>query len=189
MTKYYLFLASNPLDRDLWEESLSSLIKEPLSFTYESDRKGYILASEKLGIRLQDCLYNIHEDLVITVTVVIAHRDGALEEKLLREALSYFPNQCLYLTDMLMKELSFGDYSSFPLLSNEFRNVPHDLLLTAGTYLRCGMDASETAQSLFIHRNTFNYRLAAFIAQTQLDIRDYHNALLLELYFQLGSGK
>ena len=135
MTKYYLFLASNPLDRDLWEESLSSLIKEPLSFTYESDRKGYILASEKLGIRLQDCLYNIHEDLGITVTVVIAHRDGALEEKLLREALSYFPNQCLYLTDMLMKELSFGDYSSFPLLSNEFRNVPHDLIRQISPYL------------------------------------------------------
>lgn len=189
MMKYYLFLAATPLNRELWEESLSSLIKEPLSFTYESDRKGYLIASEKLGVILQDCLYNIHEDLGITITVMIAHRDGPLEEKLLREALSYFPNQCLYLTDMLMRELSFGDYSSFPLLSNEFKNVPHDLLLTAGTYLRCSMNASDTAASLFIHRNTFNYRLSAFIAQTGLDIRDYHNALLLELYFQLGSGK
>ncbi|HBB05327.1 MAG TPA: hypothetical protein DCZ41_01870, partial [Firmicutes bacterium] len=41
-----------------------------------------------------------------------------------------------------------------------------------------------TAETLYIHRNTFNYRLNAFIEKTGLDIREYHNALLLEFYFQ-----
>ena len=61
--------------------------------------------------------------------------------------------------------------------------------LTAGTYLRCGLDASLAANKLIVHRNTFNYRLNAFIARTGLDIRDYHNALLLELYFDLGGER
>ena len=48
---------------------------------------------------------------------------------------------------------------------------------------RRGLLASE---ALFVHRNTFNYRLNAFIRESGLDIRDYHNALLLEIYFQLS---
>ncbi|MGN1075804.1 MAG: helix-turn-helix domain-containing protein, partial [Candidatus Enteromonas sp.] len=43
-----------------------------------------------------------------------------------------------------------------------------------------------SAQTLFVHRNTFLYRLNKFIELTNLDIRDYHNALLLELYFQIS---
>ena len=34
-----------------------------------------------------------------------------------------------------------------------------DLLLTLRTYLKCGCNASETAQKLGVHRNTVNYRL------------------------------
>ncbi len=188
MNKYYLFLANSPINKELFKESILSLSEDELTIEYENDRKGYILADEKFASTLQETIFTIHDDLNLTLTVVIAHRDGPLEEKLLREALSYFPNQCLYLTDMLMKELSFGDFSSIPLLSNEFRGVSHDLLLTAGTFLRCGLNGVLTSESLFIHRNTFNYRLNAFIAETGLDIRDYHNALLLELYFQLGAN-
>jgi DNA-binding PucR family transcriptional regulator len=93
------------------------------------------------------------------------------------------------MSDILMKEFSFGDFSSLPLLSQEFKAVPHELLLTAGAFLRCGLNASLAAETLIIHRNTFNYRLAQFIDITQLDIRDYHNALLLEIYFQLGAPR
>lgn len=187
--KYYLFLANTPIEKTFFEETISSITKEELSFEYETDKKGFFLASDTLAAHLSDLLFTIHDDLNITLTVVVSHSRGPLEEKMLNEALSYFPNQCLYLTDMLLKELSFGDYSSLPLLSNEFKGVPHELLLTAGTFLRCGLNACLTSETLFIHRNTFNYRLNAFIERTGLDIRDYHNALLLELYFQLASRK
>jgi DNA-binding PucR family transcriptional regulator len=88
-----------------------------------------------------------------------------------------------------MKEMSFGDYSSYGALIKLFKGINYDLMLTASTYLRCGLDACLAAKKLFIHRNTFNYRLNAFIAATGLDIRDYHNALFLELYFQLSAGR
>lgn len=188
MNKYYLFLANGAINRNLFKETLDSL-DSPYEISYERADKGYILADEKFAVILQGVLYNIHEDLGITMTVVAAHKAGEFEEKAVKEALAYFPNQCLFLTDVLMKEFSFGDYSSLPLLSNEFKGVPHELLLTAGTFLRCGLNASLAAQTLIIHRNTFNYRLNQFIDLTGLDIRDYHNALLLEIYFQFGSQK
>lgn len=189
MIQYYLFLANTPLKRSFFEEALSSVSEEKLDFHYINDQKGYFLADEKLSSTLQQVLFNIHDDLNVNLTILVSHRLGEFEEKMLKESISYFPNQCLFLSDMLLKELSFGDYSSIPLLANEFKNVSQDLLLTAGTFLRCGLNACLTAETLFIHRNTFNYRLNAFIEQTSLDIRSYHNALLLELYFQFTNKR
>lgn len=188
MIKYYLFLTSSPINKPVFEKTISSISEERLSFHYENSNKGYFLASDSLANTLQQVLFNIHDSLEMNLTIIVAHKDGEFEEKMLKEALLYFPNQCLFLSDMLLKEVSFGNYSSIPLLANEFKGVSDELLLTAGTFLRCGLNGILTAETLFVHRNTFNYRLNCFIEETSLDIRDYHNALLLELYFQF-TGK
>lgn len=187
MIKYYLFKASGPINVPEFKNGLDA-IDEDYSLSLSSPDEGFFTAPEKFAVRLQGVLFPLHDDLGITISVLACHADGALERKSLKEALSYFPNQCLFLSDILMKEFSFGDYSSLPLLKEEMKKVPHELLLTAGAFLRCGLNASLAAESLFIHRNTFNYRLSQFIDSTGLDIRDYHNALLLEIYFQLGES-
>lgn len=185
MNKFYLFLANGAIDRYSLKNALDGL-GETYDINYLSGESGYLLANEKFAVRLQGILLPLHDDLGLTITFLAVHRISPLEEKAVKEALAYFPNQCLFLSDVLMKEFSFGDYSSLPLLSAEFKDVPHELLLTAGAFLRCGLNASLAAETLIIHRNTFSYRLAQFIDITSLDIRDYHNALLLEIYFQLG---
>jgi sugar diacid utilization regulator len=186
MNKYYFFLASGAIKR---EELASALDGLGLAYdiNYLAENKGYVLADETFAVMLQGIVLMIHDDIGVTISFLAAHKGGPLEEKLLQKSLAYFPNQCLFLSDVLMKEFSFGDFSSLPLLSAEFKGVSHELLLTAGSFLRCGLNASLAAETLIIHRNTFNYRLAQFIDKTQLDIRDYHNALLLEIYFQLGN--
>ncbi len=188
MIKYYLFSTSSSINKASFEKAISSISEEKLSFHYNDPQKGYFLASDSLANTLQQVLYNIHVSLEMNLTIIVSHRQGEFEEKMLKEALLYFPNQCLFLSDMLLKEVSFGNYSSIPLLANEFKEVSDELLMTAGTFLRCGLNGILTAETLYVHRNTFNYRLNSFIEQTSLDIRDYHNALLLELYFQF-TGK
>lgn len=187
MKKYFLYQTSGPFDTKAFHSALSSL-EAPYELTETSATTGYLVAEGEFMIGLSNLVMPLHDDLRVVVTFLCAHARGALEEKALKQAVAYFPNQALFLTDVLMKEFSFGDYSSLPLLSAEFRNVPHELLLTAGTFLRCGLNESLSASNLIIHRNTFNYRLNGFIKRTGLDIRDYHNALLLEIYFQLGAS-
>lgn len=188
MNKTYLFLSDKTLDKKAFVDALKGS-SMPFEVEYSSDRKGAIEADASFYVYLDGILLPLHDDLGVNLTVLACHKDGPLEQKCLLEALSFFPNEARFLTDLIMKELSFGNFTSLPLLSSEFVNVPHEVLLTAGTYLRTGLDASKAAEQLFIHRNTFNYRLARFIDITGLDIRDYHNALLLELFFQLGSIK
>jgi hypothetical protein len=186
MIKHYLFAANGPLNRDYFEDALKAS-HNGLTITYFDESSGDVVSDEKFFTEVESLLSPIHDDLGITISFLCSHENSMFARKLLKEAVSYFPNRCLFITDVLMKEMSFGDYSSLPELSSIFHDVPGDLMLTAGTYLRCGLDACLAAQKLFIHRNTFNYRLNQFIDYTHLDIRDYHNALLLELYFQLAS--
>lgn len=187
LTKYF-FLASKSFSKKALEVSLSSF-DVPFRINYKDDISGIIESENTLGTLLSASLFTIHDDLGTNITLLEAPKECALVTKLLKEALSFFPNQVVFLTDLLLKEWSFGDFSSIPLLSQLFKDVPHEVLLTAGAFLRSGLNATLTAETLYIHRNTFNYRLRNFIEITGLDIREYHNAMLLEFYFELCSSK
>lgn len=184
MKRLYLFLANDDIETISFERFFLDIFPDA-KFTYVSTKEGYFESEEGKIFELNQKLSLNRE---MEVSLVVAHRAWPLEKKLLQEAHGYFPNQCVYLTDVLMKELTFGNFSSIPLLSQEFRYVDRELMSTAGTFLRSGLNGLKTAEAESIHRNTFNYRLNRFIEVTGLDIRDYHNALLLELYFQLASN-
>ncbi len=159
------------------------------TLAYYSSYEGELILPKESYSSISSVMLPLREDLGGSISFLATHDRGELSKKLLKDALAYFPNQAVFPTDVLMKEMSFADYTSVPLLSSCFSHLDHELLLTAGTYLRCGLDASLSAKELFIHRNTFNYRLNSFIEETNLDIRDYHNALLLEIYFQVSAGR
>lgn len=186
MKRLYLFLTNKDIETIEFESLFKALIPDA-SFQYESARMGYFESEEDHSEDINSILSSLPREKA--VTVVVSHKFWPLEKKLLAEAYGYFPNQCVYLTDVIMKELTFGDFSSIPLLRKEFKEIPSELIQTAGTFLRCGLNGLETAKREGIHRNTFNYRLNGFIELTGLDIRDYHNALLLELYFQLAANR
>ena len=184
MKRLYLFLTKRDIETISFERFFLDVFPDA-KFTYSNTKEGYFESEEDRVFELNQKLSLNRE---MQVSLVVAHRDWPLEKKLLQEAVGFFPNQCVYLTDVIMKELTFGNFSSIPLLSSEFRHVNKELMSTAGTFLRSGLNGLRTADAENIHRNTFNYRLNRFIEVTGLDIRDYHNALLLELYFQLASN-
>ncbi len=189
MNKFFLFSCTASIPKSAFEAALKGVGIDLSSLYYSSSSQGGIVLDSSFYPMISSILLPLREDMQGSICFLCAHADNRLTEKLLKDALAYFPNQAVFPPDVIMKEMSFGDYSSYPLLAEEFGKLDHELLLTAGTYLRCGLDASLSAKELFIHRNTFSYRLNAFIEKTNLDIRDYHNALLLELYFQLSSGR
>lgn len=189
MEKHFLFLSSKPIPKDYFLSCLEEAGVSEESVEFFDGSSGEFIAEANLSASLDDLLSVFHDDIGASVVVLAAHQHTSFEDKLLQNALRYLPNQCCFPTDVIMRELSFGDFSSFAPLMKLFKDVSRDLMLTAGTYLRCGLDACLAASKLIIHRNTFNYRLNAFVAKTGLDIRDYHNALLLELYFDLGGGR
>jgi DNA-binding PucR family transcriptional regulator len=92
-----------------------------------------------------------------------------------------------YLSDVVLDQLLINFTDIKQRIINEFNQVPHELVLTAQAYLKSGLNAKAASEMLYIHRNTFNYRLNKFIEITELDIRDYWHAFYFNIYVKLLS--
>jgi DNA-binding PucR family transcriptional regulator len=56
-----------------------------------------------------------------------------------------------------------------------------DLIKTLDTYLRHGGNSTQTANALYLHRNSLRYRLARIQALTSLDPNDPDSRLALQI--------
>ncbi|WP_213518808.1 PucR family transcriptional regulator [Paenibacillus montaniterrae] len=68
----------------------------------------------------------------------------------------------------------------YPLLAME-RKQQGALLTTLSTYFACNCNAKETAEKLYVHYNTVNYRLERIRSELQLRLDDPETKLLLQL--------
>ncbi len=185
MNKIYLFLADGDFPKPEFLMRLKRLGIEERSVRFPSSRRAEFVAPAEVAYALDTVLLPYHDEHGVKIGCLVSHAHGQLEEKALEKALLYFANYPCYLTDILMRDMSFGDFSTYNLLMKQFKHVDQELLSAAGAYLRCGCNSNYASEVLFVHRNTFRNRLDRFVEVTNLDIRDYHNALLLEIYFQL----
>ena len=182
MDKYYLIKSTRPLDF-LTIETLMDNHEGLYSLNMVDPNLCYFRHDDAIEGKLLNYLRLPHSG---NISILVAPYDDDFTLSLLDDALAYFPNTMVFPHDVIMKQIGFGNYSSFQPLRDYFARVPLDLLETAGAYLRAGLNGLKAAETLYIHRNTFNARISNFISLTALDIRDYHNALLLEFYFQLS---
>ena len=181
----YLYRSEGSLDHLALEGALSSL-GVPFRLERESNTSGLVYASKDLFMPLHSSLMAIRDDLGTTLSFLRSHADTPLSRKLIVEGLSYFPNSAFFPSDVLLREFYYRDYSSLPLLRGEFSGLDREIYLTAIAYLRSGLDAIKAAEAIYVHRNTFNSRLNKFVEATGIDPRDYHHALLIELYEAYG---
>ncbi len=181
----YLYRSEEPLPRGGLARALEAL-GVGFRLEEESPTEGVVYAGSGFFMPLSSSLMAIRDDLGTTLSFLRSHRDDPLARKLMKEGLAYFPNSAFFLVDVLLREFYYQDFSSLPLLKSEFSGLEREIYLTAIAYLRSGLDAKAAAEAIYVHRNTFSYRLNKFIAATGLDPRDYHNALLIELYEAFG---
>jgi DNA-binding PucR family transcriptional regulator len=123
-----------------------------------------------------------NSDLGLSITMVVAHVNDELSQKALEAAHRYYRQSCRHLGEVVLDRLASGDREMLLGAHRQFMAVPRELLLTATAFVESGLNATRAAKKLYVHRNTFNYRLQKFIEWTNLDIRDYHHAF----YFRLS---
>lgn len=61
------------------------------------------------------------------------------------------------------------------------KNIKKEYLETANAFLKCNMNACEAAKVLYLHRNSFNYRLNQFHYTSGMDIKDFDTAIFVKL--------
>ena len=185
MIWHYCYLSQDIIDINELRASFEADGHKVTSVRFSSVKEGEIIADESLLLPFFAFVAKEKEE-GNEVTAVISHAsDGWTEMMLHSVAPKYYPGQVSFMSELILKQMSFGDFSSFAFLSALFRDLPEELLETGKAYLAAGLDAKLAADLLIVHRNTFNYRLNRFIEASGVDIRDYHNAMLLDYYLRM----
>ncbi|MCI9302585.1 MAG: PucR family transcriptional regulator [Clostridium sp.] len=63
------------------------------------------------------------------------------------------------------------------------------MIRTIEVFFKCGLNLSEAAKELYIHRNTLIYRLDKIQKITSYDIREFNNAMIFKIIFLYNKKK
>lgn len=187
MIKYYFFASKKDINVERFNDALYSAYSKIYEIHFLDEQNGYIVSDEYFYDSLESLIPVIMSDTDNSYTVLMCHDNSDLSRLALKKA-KKGPN--IYLTnmaDLLFNLVIDGDYDLFFAVKKKFDTISRQLMLTAETFVSTGLNASLAAKKLYIHRNTFAYRLNQFIEATNLDIRDYHNAQFFSIVLRLIS--
>lgn len=188
MIKYYYFTSHQKLDKSSFDDIIRKSYSQYLEIEYFDNFSGVILADENFFVRLNSIIEILNFDLGTNLIFLETYKLGSLAEKTILK-LAQDKKYGVFAVSLVILQYSLSkDLVLYQELKKEFQSISKELLNTAVAYINCNMNACLASKSLYIHRNTFNYRLNKFIEQTQLDIRNYNNSILLLTYFLIESN-
>lgn len=182
MERWVLFQADAPLDFAALRELLDGSLDEAAEWEIHSDRSGWLRSEAPLKDRLEVLLPMINNDLGCTLSLLMTHRPDALSWACLHLASKRRSGRCTMLADAVILGYLSQDEEIKRCFDAYFDTIPFPALKTAEALIQTGQNASRAAEKLYVHRNTFQYRLRHFIELSGLDIRDPDNAHLFYFY-------
>lgn len=188
MIKYYYFSSQFKLNRGAFDDIIRNSYTQYIEIEYLNDFNGIILADENFFVRLKSIIDILSVDLNTNFIFLESYKLSNLAEKTLLKLQKRCSSGLFSLSLVILQYYMSGDLELYEELKKEFSSLKKELLDTAVAYINCNMNACLASKSLYIHRNTFNYRLNKFIEQTSLDIRNYNNSILLLTYYLIESN-
>ena len=77
----------------------------------------------------------------------------------------------------------------YHIFNEGFSKLDNEMIRTIEVFFRCGLNLSDAAKELYIHRNTLIYRLDKIEKYTAYDIRNFNNAVLFKVVFFIWKEK
>ena len=77
----------------------------------------------------------------------------------------------------------------YHIFNEGFSKLDNEMIRTIEVFFRCGLNLSDAAKALYIHRNTLIYRLDKIEKYTAYDIRNFNTAVLFKVVFFICFSK
>ena len=77
----------------------------------------------------------------------------------------------------------------YHIFNEGFSKLDNEMIRTIEVFFRCGLNLSDAAKELYIHRNTLIYRLDKIEKYTAYDIRNFNSAVLFKGVFFIWKEK
>ena len=184
MKQYILFAMDRRLvDQDSFRELVEEILQGFAKVYFENDTRGYIEADvEEDEMDVLETLHpTLSHDFNVSMTMLIVPKRDDISLLMLEQAVLLGKGNMHTMSTVTHLRLLSKDENTRSMLKKVVEYVDHDVLETAEAFLLSGMNASKAARRLYLHRNTFNYRLNKFTEVTGMDIRQYHNAQFIYL--------
>ncbi len=68
-------------------------------------------------------------------------------------------------------------------VNSKISQLDNEMIRTIEVFFECGLNLSDSAKALYIHRNTLIYRLDKIQKVTSYDIREFNNAMIFKIIF------
>lgn len=164
--KMILDLLNNSFD-----ETSYNINKKIIEFECKSD--AFILKMTNL--------YNLlSEDFNIKISILVVPYFNGIFIKYLKK-LNY---EITTIYDLFIKEINNIEIrKDINAIYNSFKKQDID---TIKAFINCNCNAMVSANELYLHRNSFNYRLNNFINHTSIDIRNLYSLMFLQLIFSIN---
>lgn len=180
--KRFIFITAQTISDD-WVEVLSQLYgaqAQPLTPTVW--RIACELDDELDGASLKDLL---EEDFVFAHGVCELSDDQPHDAFLIARALEISPKRAYNLEKLYLKAVSLDAAYEARFKPWLDQTLSHHLIQTALAFAAHQMNVSQTAQVLFLHRNSMHYRLSQIKAQCGLDPYCFETLALLHRLYSL----
>jgi hypothetical protein len=136
-------------------------------------------------VQLKIMFPSLQHDLGIRLSGVIGFDKDEIMIGFLDFVSENRPGKLIGASEALFLERLIGKQKLMEAMDRLLHTLDRDEMDTARMYLETGRNVNASARHLYLHRNTFRYRLNKFITQTRLDIRENEQGRLLEIWFLL----
>jgi sugar diacid utilization regulator len=187
MRKIVAFVLDPPIDVVLFRSLCDEIFLEHVLEMTAND-KGFLNLDDLQISQMKIMQSHLHANGT-TMTAVIGYKEDAILNQALHIAQQSARSSISHIADIMLLESIHGGKTVYAMLNEQMQRITHETILTAKAFIEHGCNAIAASEHLYIHRNTFAYRLNKFIDQTQLDIRDFHLARLFQLWSILNSTK
>ncbi|MBP5090999.1 MAG: hypothetical protein J6328_00350 [Bacilli bacterium] len=134
MNWHFLYLAKENIDIKELAAYFLDLGVNVISTHFTSVKEGEIVGDDSLVLPFFSFAAKKRKE-GNEITVVISHASDGWSEMMLHQvAPKYYPGQVSFMSDLVLKQMSFGDFSAFSFLSPIFRDVSDELLKTCRAY-------------------------------------------------------
>jgi hypothetical protein len=124
-------------------------------------------------------------DIACTITTVIGFEHEAIMKEALDNAVNLRAGRMIDIGDVLLLSTINKNDQLLKVCRELIKQIHNDILKTAQMYLLTQGNAQEAAKLLYLHRNSFTYRLNKFIQLSRIDIKESALMYFLHIYFTL----
>ncbi|MGL4521403.1 MAG: PucR family transcriptional regulator [Bacilli bacterium] len=200
--QFLYFHCTQPIDCPVaFEEAVHALLPETQTLLWISDRQGSIIVTPHVHTtQLEDIIAAIEQDFYTGISLIVGRQNTErctikhrfFEELALFDACKH-PTSSLLLSvealycNELLTQIPIDVRKKFT--SALLGNILHDeeIQKTIVAFFQANLNVSVAAKSLYIHRNSLNYRLDRFQEKTGINIRTFEGATTVQLALLCGN--